>query len=63
MLHSKESGDGSYTAKLIASNNDENSLRLQELITGPQALKILPLSLFSQSSDCYMPVKFDSHLL
>lgn len=33
MLHSKESGDGSYTAKLIASNNDENSLRLQELIT------------------------------
>lgn len=32
MLHSRESADGSYTAKLIASNNDENSLRLQGLI-------------------------------
>lgn len=32
MIHSKESADGSYAPKLIASNNDENTLRLQELV-------------------------------
>lgn len=32
MIHSIESADGAYQAKLIASNNDENILRLQALI-------------------------------
>lgn len=32
MIHSKESADGSYAPKLVASNNDENTIRLQELV-------------------------------
>lgn len=32
MIHSKESGDGSYAAKLIASNTDETTGKLQALL-------------------------------
>lgn len=32
IIHSRESGDGSYTAKLVASNNDETYASLQALV-------------------------------